>query len=145
MRGTSLRSQPSKDLAVGPRAFVERWLNARPKQPWKNFGVMLIVIFGLWFAAGLFFSDQGEPVRPASQDKAVTNNLRAIKAAADQYFLDHPGVSAVALATLVGPNPTQPIPKLWTVAHETYNPVIVQGRAVTAAGIAGARTINYGP
>ena len=130
MRGTSLRSQPSKDLAVGPRAFVERWLNARPKQPWKNFGVMLIVIFGLWFAAGLFFSDQGEPVRPASQDKGDEQPARhqgrggSVLPRSSRCQRGGPG-------DLGRPQPDQPIPKLWTVAHETYDPVIVQGRAVT--------------
>jgi hypothetical protein len=35
---------------------------------------------------------------------------------------------------------------LWqTVAQETYTPVIVQGAGITASGIAGARTVTYGP
>ncbi len=145
MPDASQTTRPLKDLVAAPSSFVRGWLNARPRHPLINFAVMLAVSLGLWAVAGLVFSRVGEPVTPRSQDKAVTNNLRAIKAAADQYFLEHPGVSSVALTALVGPDSTPPLNSFQTVAHETYSPVIVKGQAVSASGIAGARTITYGP
>jgi hypothetical protein len=86
----------------------------------------------------------GNPLQfqTAGDNFYVTNNLRLLATAADQYFLDHGGTS-VSLVDLVGTNSTQYIKTFPTVAGETYSPVIVKGQPVTAAGIAGARTITY--
>jgi type II secretory pathway pseudopilin PulG len=79
------------------------------------------------------------------QDDSVLSNLTFIRVAADAYFRDHPGFSSVTYADLVGTNPTQYLHNFGTVAQETYNPVIVQGAGFTAMGVAGARTITFGP
>ena len=78
-----------------------------------------------------------------SQDLSVTSNLRIIASGADQYYVDR-GVSSIALTLLAGTNSSQYF-QLRTVANETYPAVLVQGQAITASGIAGARTITYAP
>jgi hypothetical protein len=82
---------------------------------------------------------------PARQDKVVTNNLRQIQAGADQYFVEHPGVSSVESVTIVGTNSTQYVKNFVTVAQETYTAIIVRGQGISAMGVAGARTVTYGP
>jgi len=77
-------------------------------------------------------------------DKAVTGNLRQVMAGADQYFLEY-GVSSVARDTIVGTNSSQYVKLFQPVDGETYSAVIIQGAAVTASGVSGARTITYGP
>ncbi len=116
----------------------------------------VVVAVGLVAAIGwTWFRDIGGPEYWAgreaadhklanSQDKAVIGNLRQIGAGADQYFLEN-GVSSVASATIVGTNRSQYVMSFQTVAQETYTPVIVQGRAISANGVAGARTITFGP
>lgn len=101
--------------------------------------MIVVVIIGLLAAMAI---PAFQKVRASSQDKAVTNNLRQLSAAADQYFLEY-GVSSVATADLVGPNATQYIKAVNQVANETYAENIHQGAAVTATGVAGARTITY--
>lgn len=83
-----------------------------------------------------------QKVRAESQDRAVTNNLRQLSVAADHYFLEQ-GVSSVASATLVGTNATQYIKTMTLAAGETYVSPLVQGNAVTAFGVGGARTVTY--
>lgn len=77
------------------------------------------------------------------QDKAIEGNLRIISSGVDQYYLDR-GVSSVALTDLMGSNSSQYVKTFQTVANETYPAILVQGQAVTASGIAGARTLTYG-
>ncbi|MBI2514250.1 MAG: prepilin-type N-terminal cleavage/methylation domain-containing protein [Opitutae bacterium] len=100
--------------------------------------MIVVVIIGLLAAMAI---PAFQKVRASSQDKAVTNNLRQISAAADQYFLEK-GVSSVQSVDLVGTNSTQYIKNVTPVAGETYSDVL-QGNAVTATGVAGARTITY--
>ena len=100
--------------------------------------MIVVVIIGLLAAMAI---PAFQKVRASSQDKAVTNNLRQLSAAADQYFLEN-GVSAVGSSLLVGTNSSQYIKQVTTVAQETYND-LQQGSAATAVGVAGARTITY--
>jgi len=100
--------------------------------------MIVVVIIGLLAAMAI---PAFQKVRASSQDKAVANNLRQLGAAADQYFLEN-GVSAVASSLLVGTNSSQYIKQVQTVAGETYSD-LQQGSAVTATGVAGARTITY--
>ena len=83
-----------------------------------------------------------QKVRRASQDSAVTNNLRQLSGAANQYFLER-GFSSVALDELVGQNSSQYIRTLSAVAGEAYPDVLVQGSPVTANAVSGTRTITY--
>lgn len=101
--------------------------------------MIVVVIIGLLAAMAI---PAFQKVRASSQDKAVTNNLRQLSAAADQYFLES-GNTSVESDELVGTNSTQYVKVINTVANEEYVTDINQGGAVTATGVAGLRTITY--
>jgi type IV pilus assembly protein PilA len=101
--------------------------------------MIVVVIIGLLAAMAI---PAFQKVRANSQDKAVTNNLRQLSSAADQYFLEN-GVTTVLSALLVGTNSTQYVKNISTVARETYETNLTQGLPVTATGVAGVRTITY--
>ena len=101
--------------------------------------MIVVVIIGLLAAMAI---PAFQKVRTSSQDKAVTNNLRQLSAAADQYYLEF-GVSSVATNWLVGTNSSNYVKAVNTVANEGYASDLMQGAAVTATGVAGARTITY--
>jgi type IV pilus assembly protein PilA len=84
-----------------------------------------------------------QKVRALAQDNTVRNNLRQLTAGANVYFLEM-GVSSVNSTTLVGSNSSQYVSAFSTVANETYAPILMQGSAVTASGIAGQRTVTFG-
>ncbi len=101
--------------------------------------MIVVVIIGLLAAMAI---PAFQKVRANSQDKAVTNNLRQLSSAADQYFLEN-GVTTVASSLLVGTNSTQYVKVINTVARETYTTNLTQGQPVSAVGVAGVRTISY--
>ena len=101
--------------------------------------MIVVVIIGLLAAMAI---PAFQKVRASSQDKAVLNNLRQLGSAADQYFLEQ-GANFVASSDLVGTNSSHYIKQIQTVALETYSANISQGMGVSAAGVAGARTITY--
>lgn len=101
--------------------------------------MIVVVIIGLLAAMAI---PAFQKVRASSQDKAVLNNLRQLSSAADQYFLEK-GVSTVDRTELIGGNSTHYIKTISTVANETYDATITQGLGVSAAGVAGVRTITY--
>jgi type IV pilus assembly protein PilA len=101
--------------------------------------MIVVVIIGLLAAMAI---PAFQKVRASSQDKAVVNNLRQLSSAADQYFLEK-GVSQVTSTELVGSNSSQYIKVIQTVAAETYDTTINQGAGVSAAGVAGVRTITF--
>jgi type IV pilus assembly protein PilA len=99
--------------------------------------MIVVVIIGLLAAMAI---PAFQKVRVSSQDKAVTNNMRQLGAAADQYFLEA-GVSSAALASLVGSSAY--VKALSTVANESYPLFFTQGSPVIVSGIANARTLTY--
>jgi type IV pilus assembly protein PilA len=101
--------------------------------------MIVVVIIGLLAAMAI---PAFQKVRASSQDKAVTNNLRQLVSAADQYFLEK-GVTEVAVTDLVGTNSTQYIKQIQTVANETYTATLTQGGGATASSVAGTRTITF--
>jgi len=101
--------------------------------------MIVVVIIGLLAAMAI---PAFQKVRAASQDKAVTNNLRQLSAAADQYYLES-GNTTIVSSALVGTNSTQYIKAVATVANETYLGTLTQGIAITAVGISRARTVTY--
>lgn len=103
--------------------------------------MIVVVIIGLLAAMAI---PAFQKVRSSSQDKAVLNNLRQLSTGADQYYLEM-GVSSVATTDLMGSNSSQYVKTFQTVANETYPAVLQQAVAITASGVAGARTITYSP
>ncbi len=103
--------------------------------------MIVVVIIGLLAAMAI---PAFQKVRSSSQDKTVLNNLRQLSTGADQYYLEM-GVSSVATTDLMGSNSSQYVKTFPTVANETYTAVLQQGVAITASGVAGARTITYSP
>ncbi len=101
--------------------------------------MIVVVIIGLLAALAV---PTFQKIRATSQDKAVTNNLRQILFAADQYYLEY-GVTSVATADLVGTNSTQYVKEIKAVANETYASEHVQGGPITASGVANTRTLTY--
>jgi len=101
--------------------------------------MIVVVIIGLLAAMAI---PAFQKVRASSQDKAVLNNLRQLSSAADQYFLEK-GASSVLSTELVGTNSSQYVKQIQTVANETYTGTISQGLGVSAAGVAGARTVTF--
>ena len=99
--------------------------------------MIVVVIIGLLAAMAI---PAFQKVRVSSQDKAVTNNMRQLGAAADQYFLEQ-GVSAAQISSLIGSSAY--IKALSTVANEAYPTDYTQGTPVIVSGIAGARTLTY--
>lgn len=101
--------------------------------------MIVVVIIGLLAAMAI---PAFQKVRSNSQDKAVTNNLRQLSSAADQYYLET-GNTTVNSSDLVGTNTTQYVKVVQTVANETYTAVLTQGNALTASGVSRQRTITY--
>jgi type IV pilus assembly protein PilA len=115
-------------------------MNTRKSQGFTLVEIMIVVvIIGLLAAMAI---PAFQKVRASSQDKAVTNNLRQLSAAADQYFLES-GYTTVESDDLVGTNTTQYIKVIQTVANETYASNLTQNTPITASAVANQRTITY--
>ena len=99
--------------------------------------MIVVVIIGLLAAMAI---PAFQKVRVSSQDKAVTNNMRQLGAAADQYFLEN-GVTTAAIASLVGSSAYVKV--LSTVANEYYPQTFTQAIPVIVSNISGARTLTY--
>lgn len=115
-------------------------MKTAPRRP-KGFTlieIMVVLVFiGMLIALAV---PALQKVRFAAQDKAVLNNLRQLGAAANQYYVEF-GVSEVSLTSLVGSEGF--VKSMPIVANETYPALFIQGAPITAAGIAGGRTITY--
>lgn len=112
-----------------------------PKRPGFTLVEIMIVVAIIAMLAAIAIP-AFQKVRQASQDSAITNNLRQLSGAANQYFLER-GASSVALDELVGQNTTQYLRTLVPAAGESYPTTLLQGSAVTATGVSGMRTITY--
>jgi type IV pilus assembly protein PilA len=76
--------------------------------------MIVVVIIGLLAAMAI---PAFQKVRSSSQEKAITNNLRQIASAAQQYMLEH-GVTQVDKDSIVGTG--KYVNEIATVAGETY-------------------------
>jgi len=115
-------------------------MNTRSNKGFTLVEIMIVVvIIGLLAAMAI---PAFQKVRQSSQDKAVTNNVRQLSAASDQYFLEN-GVSTVVGTNLIGA--TAYVKTLNTVAQETYPTNYTQGVTITVSSIAGVRTVTYAP
>ena len=90
--------------------------------------MIVVVIIGLLAAMAIHAFQK---VRETSQTKAITNNLRQLASAADQYFIEN-GVTVAAQTELVGTD--KYVKTLNPVAGETYPATITQGVAIEATG-----------
>jgi type IV pilus assembly protein PilA len=118
--------------------------NELSRKSTRDKALVVAVIFVLGLLAALGWTNLQATGKAHSQYNAVMGNLRMLSQAAEQVFTDQ-GISSVAYTTLVGTNSSQYVRTFATVANETYPAVILQGTAITASGIAGARTITIGP
>lgn len=98
--------------------------------------MIVVVIIGLLAAMAI---PAFQKVRDNSRKSAITNNIRQLASAADQYFLEN-GVTSVALVDLVGTD--KGVKKLDTVANETYPDPIEQGAAYNITYTGGATGIT---
>lgn len=108
----------------------------------RNRGYTLVEILIVLVIVGLLASIAVPAyvrVRANAQDRAVTNNLRQILSAAEQYFLDS-GRTQVAITELLGTD--KYIRNLEPVAGETYPAAVANGDMISAENVAGLRTIT---
>ena len=102
------------------------------KQSKKGFTLVeimiVVVIIGLLAAMAI---PAFQKVRTTSQTKAITNNLRQLASAADQYFLEY-GVTTVSSTSLVGTDAY--VKTVDAVAGESYSATITQGTDIQATG-----------
>lgn len=112
-------------------------MNNKSKKGFTLVEIMIVVvIIGLLAAMAI---PAFQKVRATSQDKTVTNNLRQIASAAQQYLLEH-GVGSVTVTDLYPTYLTTPT----QVANETYPTTITDvATQITATGIAGSRSMVY--
>ena len=76
--------------------------------------MIVVVIIGLLAAMAIPAFNK---VRDTSQSKAITNNLRQVASAADQYFLET-GATQATLSDLIGTD--KYVKSIKTVAGENY-------------------------
>lgn len=83
--------------------------------------MIVVVIIGLLAAMAI---PAFQKVRTESQKKSITNNIRQLTAAADQYYLEN-GTTSVLTADLVGQ--TLYVKSLDRSSGETYPTSLIQG------------------
>ena len=83
-----------------------------------------------------------QKVRQASQEKAITNNLRQLGAAADQYYLEN-GVDSTTYDKLVGPGKF--VKQLQHVAGEDYRALKFNQGQPLSVRTSDGRVIRYDP
>jgi len=97
-------------------------MNNKSKKGFTLVEIMIVVvIIGLLAAMAI---PAFQKVRATSQEKAVTNNLRQLASAAQQYFLEE-GATTAAWSDLVGTD--KYINQIETVATESYPQTITIG------------------
>jgi len=108
--------------------------------------MIVVVIIGLLAAMAI---PAFTKVRTTSQNKAISNNIRQIQSAADQYFLEK-GATQVALSNLFGTdNYIKGSTDTLAVASETYPATLTQGNNHTInsvpTGAGGNTTDDHKP
>jgi type IV pilus assembly protein PilA len=80
--------------------------------------------------------------REAARQKAITNNLRQIAAAAQQYILEQ-GVVSVACSDLVGTTTAAYMRDIATVAREDYSTLVINGTDTQISIASSVVTVTY--
>jgi type IV pilus assembly protein PilA len=111
-------------------------MNHKSKKGFTLVEIMIVVvIIGLLAAMAI---PAFQKVRSTSQEKAVTNNLRQISSAAQQYFLEQ-GATSVNLTDIVGTD--KYINSIDSVATEAYPTQITVGD--TELSTTGTPAVTY--
>ncbi|CAA6676524.1 MULTISPECIES: type II secretion system protein [unclassified Lentimonas] len=92
--------------------------------------MIVVVIIGLLAAMAI---PAFQKVRAASQKSAISNNLRQLASAADQYFLEQ-GLEEVLSAELANADNGY-LKAFKSVANETYDASISSGSPILANGV----------
>lgn len=102
--------------------------------------MIVVVIIGLLAAIAI---PAFQKVRIASQVKTVTNNLRQLSSAAQQYFLEN-GVTSVTSAQLVGVNNYIRAINTVTIGDSYQSPILATDTQVVATtSISGNVLVKY--
>ena len=102
--------------------------------------MIVVVIIGLLAAMAI---PAFQKVRTASQVKAVTNNLRQLSSAAQQYFLEN-GVTTVTSAQLVGPDLYIKVINTVTSTDAYQSPILATDTQIVATtGITGNPIVTF--
>jgi len=99
--------------------------------------MIVVVIIGLLAAMAI---PAFQKVRTNSQNKTVTNNLRQLNAAAQQYFLEQ-GATTVNYADIVGTETSKYIKSIQIVAAEVYPTTITATQ--TRIATTGTPVVNF--
>ncbi|HTQ31362.1 MAG TPA: prepilin-type N-terminal cleavage/methylation domain-containing protein, partial [Opitutaceae bacterium] len=83
--------------------------------------MIVVVIIGLLAAMAIPAFNK---VRQASREKAITNNLRQLSSAAQQYMLEQ-GVNSVGYTDIVGTTTDKYVKSINTVAGEDYTTISI--------------------
>lgn len=102
--------------------------------------MIVVVIIGLLAVLAV---PTWQKVRLKSQDKTITNNLRQLNTAAQQYFLER-GVPSVNSSELIGTDTDRYVRSIQTVRGETYpSPINSTDTSLIATSPAG--DVEYKP
>jgi type IV pilus assembly protein PilA len=101
--------------------------------------MIVVVIIGLLAAMAIPAFNK---VRQASREKAITNNLRQLSAAAQQYMLEK-GASVVNYTDIVGTTTDYYLKGINTVAGENYQTVVISNTATQISVNSTLITVTY--
>lgn len=119
--------------------LIRSHMNRSSKQDIAMFAVYNPVTIGLFAAMAV---PAFQKVRGSSQEKAVTNNLRQLSAAADQYYLET-GTRTATYDQLVGPG--KYVRTMQPVAGENYRSLRFEFGTPLRVRLADGRTVEFKP
>ena len=101
--------------------------------------MIVVVIIGLLAAMAIPAFNK---VRQASREKAITNNLRQLSAAAQQYMLEQ-GVNTVGYTDIVGTTTDKYIKSINSVANENYSTLTIANAQTQISISSSVITVTY--
>jgi len=101
--------------------------------------MIVVVIIGLLAAMAIPAFNK---VRQSSRESAITNNLRQLANAADQYMLQN-GVTQAAYSDIVGTETDKYVKSIKTVAGENYSSLTIGQDDTQISVSSGAITVTY--
>jgi type IV pilus assembly protein PilA len=101
--------------------------------------MVVVVVIGLLAALAI---PAFTKARQASREKTVTNNLRQIAAAAQQYLMEN-GVASVGYSDIVGNITDKYLVEISTVAQEDYTTLVIHGTDTQISISSASITVTY--